>query len=279
MKNVKESFKDLDIVNAYDLLSDDKKKELENETLVLGIDKYEYLEEILIDYMDAYKIANQVVKKAYIIDMPINELAKFILYFGICVQRRTPREISYLTDESQKILELEREFLKRKYENRFNEIFDKVWEYLQSTKVTANMHIKNIDELYDNLSNEQKKIMQKYSKEDGVSPLEYLEELLIDKDYAIILGRYINKTRDFYLKVIDPEDIKYLLLYYGIGVRKRTPEELYILEKHPNEISLNYFKEGADNMILNSTDELLLIYDNAMNILSSNNNMEKGFSK
>ncbi len=279
MGNYKESFKDLDVVCAYDLLSDDKKKVLESKALELGIDSFEYLEEILIDYTKAYEIATLVIKNAYIVDIPVSELAKIILYFGICVKKREPYEISFLTDGSQILLEVEKEFLKSKYEINLYEIYDKVWQYLDSTKVTINKHEKSINELYDSLSKQQRSILHDYSNNIGVSPLEYLEELLIDKDNAIRLGRYINATRGFWLRMIDPEDIKYLLLYYGIGVQKRNPEELYILEKHPSAISLDYFIEGAKNIILNSTDELLLIYDEAMNALSaSNSNVNKDFS-
>ena len=141
--------------------------------------------------------------------------------------------------------------------------------------------MKSIDEIYNNLSKEQKDILKEYSVNAAIPEKEYLEELLIDKEYATKLADYVNKNRWFYLKQIDPEDIKYLILYFGIGVNKRSPEEVFILSKYPKVIPLDTFIEGANTIIANSTNELLSIYDAVMEALSIDNKekeMGKGFS-
>ena len=272
-----ESFKapnvDPMVLCAYEDLNSINKRKLKLEADFNGTSAYNYLEEVLIDYMNAYKIANYVIKDELITDVPKGELAKLILYVGIGVQRREPFEIAFISGGHVKLLEEEKKYLIDKYEDSIEDIYDTLWDYIETVKVSSEnkVDIKRIEDIYANLDASQKGVLKKLSKKKNVYDLELLEEIIIDKETAIKIANIINEKRDFDLKLIDSEDIKYLLLYYGIGVSKRIPEELYLLEKHPYAISLDYFKEGAKQIMLNSTDELLLIYDTAMEILSIDN--------
>ena len=265
------------VLNAYESLSNIYKRRLYIEANMNGEDTYSYLEELLIDYMNAQKIASDVIKEELIEDMPKSELAKLILYIGIGVQRRDPYEVAFITGGYVKKLNAEKEYLIDKYENSLEDIYDNVWEYVETSKSKEEKDIKRLEDIYNNLSSSQRDILRKLSKSKNEYDLDLLEEIIIDKENAIKLADEFLRNKKGKL-IINDADLKYLLLYYGIGVTKRTPEEIYLLEKYPNAISLNSFVIYGRDLIVNSTQEIFSIYEEVMRILAIENKEEKDFN-
>ena len=120
---------DAELRDEYDFLSKEDRIKLKKGSKIIGATKFEYLEEILIDYEKAFSIANNVI---YDLDFDINyqDLIKIILFCGIGVSKRTSREISIVSGVYEKVLDFNKEELLESFGNNLEEIYNKVYAYL-----------------------------------------------------------------------------------------------------------------------------------------------------
>lgn len=120
---------DAELREEYDFLPKEDKIRLKKSAKSIGATKFEYLEEILIDYDNAFKIANSII---YNLDFDINyqDLTKIILFCGIGVAKRTSKEISIVSGVYEKVLDFNKKDLLETYGNHLEEICDEVYGYL-----------------------------------------------------------------------------------------------------------------------------------------------------
>ena len=270
MESKKKKVVDPMVEYAYESLTKIQKRRVEVEANILGESKNDYLEELMMDFTNSFMLAGNVLKDGLLKDISRADLAKIMLYFGIGVYKRRCDEIVLISGGNTQKLEKEKNLLKEKYQDRLVEIYDKVWRYFESNK--------SIYEYYGKLSKSQKDLLTKLSRENGLTEIDYLNSLLYDKEKATILAKKILELKPEGFR-IHQDDLKYALLYYGIGVNSHTPEEVFILSKYPDAIPLNSFVNTAKDIIVNSAGEIFNVHDEAMRIIElDNKEVEKGFS-
>ena len=124
---------DKELRSMYDSLTRGEQRRLKKESKKLDSTKYEYLEEILIDYNNAFTFATEV-QYDLDFDIDLNDLINILLFFGIAVQRRRPDEISLISGESAESLKNDQDRLAKDYEDKILDIYDIVMRTLEKTK-------------------------------------------------------------------------------------------------------------------------------------------------
>ncbi len=124
---------DKELRSMYDSLTRGEQRRLKKESKKLDSTKYEYLEEILIDYNNAFTFATEV-QYDLDFDIDLNDLINILLFFGIGVQRRRPDEISLISGESAESLKNDQDRLAKDYEDKILDIYDIVMRTLEKTK-------------------------------------------------------------------------------------------------------------------------------------------------
>lgn len=121
----------------YNFLPKEDKIKLKKSSKSIGATKFEYLEEILIDYEKAFEIANSII---FDLDFDINyqDLIKILLFCGIGVSKRTSKEISIVSGVYEKVLDFNKKDLLETYGNNLDEICDKVYEFLNLNEKNNN---------------------------------------------------------------------------------------------------------------------------------------------
>ncbi len=128
---------DSELRGMYDSLTRGEQRRLKKESKKLDATKYEYLEEILIDYNNARLLAWEAL---YGLDLYIcfNDLVKLLLEFGIGVQKRRPDEISLISGESAEDIKRDFQRIARDYEDDIVTIYDRVFSDIDKTKDKGN---------------------------------------------------------------------------------------------------------------------------------------------
>ena len=129
---------DRELRNMYDSLTKGEQRRLKKESKRLDATKYEYLEEILIDYNNARLLAWGALNE---LDFYIcfNDLVKLLLEFGIGVQKRRPDEISLISGESTEDIKRDFQRLAKDYDEDIVTIYDKVFSDIAKTKNKGNI--------------------------------------------------------------------------------------------------------------------------------------------
>ena len=131
---------DKSLRELYNSLPKEDRIKLKKRSINLFATKFEYLEEILIDYYSAYDIASNIY---YEMDFNISkqDLIKLLLFSGIGVAKRTTYEIYLVSGVMEKILEQDKARLLKEYGNNLDKIYDLV---MQSLKYSNSIASKNL---------------------------------------------------------------------------------------------------------------------------------------
>ena len=124
-----------DIVNLYIDLKRGEQRRVKKLSRDLDENKYEYLEEVYIDFENAFKFSTEIIDAKLITGMSQLELCDLMLLFGIGVARRTPEEIALISGESIKDIEELEYFIRDNYSETIDVIYDVVMQFISKPKV------------------------------------------------------------------------------------------------------------------------------------------------
>ena len=117
----------------YDDLAKKDQRLLKKTSKDMGATKYEYLEEILIDYNKAFEMSG-AIQGNLSFDITIQDLTKLLLFCGIGVYQRDTLEVAIVSGLKSKLAFQEKERILGMYENNIVEVYDKAMQYLNMSK-------------------------------------------------------------------------------------------------------------------------------------------------
>ncbi len=138
----KRSIVDKEVLYIHDNLSKGEQRRVKK--IVKGLDEteYEYLEEVLIDYEYASKIASEVIDKGIISGMSKLELALLMLLFGIGVAKRKPEEIALISGQMVKEIDELEYYFRDNFFDTIDVIYDEIMKYITSSEIKKQITLK-----------------------------------------------------------------------------------------------------------------------------------------
>lgn len=128
----KRSVVDPELIDLFEMLSKNEQRRVKKVSKSLDETRYEYLEELLIDYENAHRFARDILNNGLIKGFSALEFTNLLLLFGIGVSRRRPDEISLISGEFVREIEAQLEDFKENYSETIDEIYDVVMQYISS---------------------------------------------------------------------------------------------------------------------------------------------------
>ena len=121
-----------EVVDLYSDLKRGEQRRTKKLAEASNENKYEYLEEVLIDFERAFKISTELLDAKLISGMSRLELCDLMLLFGIGVAKRRPEEIALVSGESVKDLDEFEYFIRDNYSETIDVIYDVVMQYIST---------------------------------------------------------------------------------------------------------------------------------------------------